>query len=94
MPLIPLLLADHLRLQIDLVLSDSIVDIVSLGIDVAIRIATLRDSELVTRPLAPNPRVLSASPAYLVQQGGHRARRLTRASLHSPTRYAALALRA
>lgn len=69
MPLIPQLLADHPRLQIDLVLSDSIVDIVSLGIDIAIRIATLRDSELVARPLARNPRVLCASPGYLAQQG-------------------------
>lgn len=69
MPLISSLLAEHPALQVDLHLSDSIVDIVSLGIDVAIRIATLRDSALVARPLAPNPRVLCASPAYLRQHG-------------------------
>jgi DNA-binding transcriptional LysR family regulator len=69
MPLISSLLAEHPALQVDLHLSDSIVDIVSLGIDVAIRIATLRDSALVARPLAPNPRVLCASPAYLEQHG-------------------------
>lgn len=69
MPLIPSLLAEHPALQVDLHLSDSIVDIVSLGIDVAIRIATLRDSALVARSLAPNPRVLCASPAYLEQHG-------------------------
>ncbi len=69
MPLIPQLLAEHPALQIDLHLSDSIVDIVSLGIDVAIRIATLRDSGLVARSLAPNPRVLCASPVYLEQHG-------------------------
>ena len=69
MPLIPDLLAEHPALRVDLTLSDSIVDIVGLGIDVAIRIATLRDSALIARPLAPNPRVLCASPAYLERYG-------------------------
>jgi DNA-binding transcriptional LysR family regulator len=69
MPLIPTLLADNPALQIDLTLSDRIVDIVGLGIDVAIRIATLRDSALVARTLAPNPRVICASPDYLARHG-------------------------
>ena len=69
MPLIPALLAEHPALRLDLTLSDSIVDIVGLGIDVAIRIATLRDSGLIARPLAPNRRVLCASPNYLERHG-------------------------
>ena len=69
MPLIPDLLAEHPALRVDLTLSDSIVDIVGLGIDVAVRIATLRDSALIARPLAPNPRVLCASPMYLERHG-------------------------
>lgn len=69
MPLIPALLAEHPALRIDLTLSDSIVDIVGLGIDVAIRIATIRDSVLIARPLAPNRRVLCASPIYLERNG-------------------------
>lgn len=69
MPLIPALLAEHPALRVDLTLSDSIVDIVGLGIDVAIRIATLRDSGLIARPLAPNRRVLCASPNYLERHG-------------------------
>ncbi|MDR0210460.1 MAG: LysR family transcriptional regulator [Pseudomonas putida] len=69
MPLIPRLLAENPALQVDVFFSDSIVDIVSLGIDVAIRVATLRDSALVARSLAPNPRVLCASPAYLAEHG-------------------------
>jgi DNA-binding transcriptional LysR family regulator len=69
MPLIPDLLAEHPALEFDLTLSDSIVDIVGLGIDVAIRIAPLRDSALVARALAPNPRVLCASPAYVQRHG-------------------------
>lgn len=69
MPLIPGLLAEYPALHVDLHLSDAIVDIVSLGIDVAIRIATLHDCALVARSLAPNPRVLCASPGYLAQHG-------------------------
>ena len=69
MPLIPALLAEHPALRLDLTLSDSIVDIVGLGIDVAIRIATLRDSGLIARALAPNRRVLCASPNYLERHG-------------------------
>ncbi|USW03817.1 LysR family transcriptional regulator [Pseudomonas pergaminensis] len=69
MPLLPALLADNPTLKVDLTLSDSIIDIAGLGIDVAIRIATLRDSTLVATPLAPNPRVVCASPAYLTQWG-------------------------
>jgi DNA-binding transcriptional LysR family regulator len=69
MPVIPRLLAENPALQVDLTLSDRIVDIVGLGIDVAIRIATLSDSGLVARALAPNPRVICASPDYLARQG-------------------------
>ncbi|PHN24784.1 LysR family transcriptional regulator [Pseudomonas sp. ICMP 460] len=69
MPLLPALLADNPTLKVDLTLSDSIIDIAGLGIDVAIRIATLRDSTLVATTLAPNPRVVCASPAYLAQWG-------------------------
>lgn len=69
MPLIPALLAEHPALRVDLTLSDSIVDIVGLGIDLAVRISTLQDSTLIARPLAPNPRVLCASPMYLERHG-------------------------
>ncbi len=69
MPLLPALMQENPALSIDLTLSDSIVDIAGLGIDVAIRIATIRDSALVARSLAPNPRVVCASPDYLARRG-------------------------
>ncbi|MFJ4142929.1 LysR family transcriptional regulator [Pseudomonas sp. NPDC089734] len=69
MPLLPALMTQNPALQVDLTLSDSIVDIVGQGIDVAIRIATIRDSGLVARALAPNPRVVCASPDYLARHG-------------------------
>lgn len=71
-PLIPPLLLEHPGLRIDLQLTDSVVDIVHSGIDVAIRIAPLRDSSMIARRLAMNPRVLCAAPAYLARCGAPR----------------------
>jgi DNA-binding transcriptional LysR family regulator len=56
-------------LNIQLELSDSFVDIVGEGYDVAIRIAELDNSSLVARKLAANHRFLVASPEYLVKHG-------------------------
>lgn len=69
MPVIPALLESNPELQVDLQLTDALVDIVGSGIDVAIRIAPLRNSELVAREIAPNPRLLCASPRYLKHMG-------------------------
>jgi DNA-binding transcriptional LysR family regulator len=68
-PLLPDLLARHDRLTVELVLTDNVVDIVAAGIDVAVRIARLRDSSLVARKLASNPVLLCASPSYLDRAG-------------------------
>lgn len=62
-------LESHPDLTVDLELSDAFVDIVGDGFDVAIRIADLQDSSLVARRLAPNHRVLCASPHYLAARG-------------------------
>lgn len=78
MPLVPSLLETNPELQVDLQLTDAVVDIAGSGIDVAIRIAPLKDSELVARQIAPNPRVLCASPDYL----GHRGAPGTLEELH------------
>lgn len=68
-PLVAELLAAHPRLKVDLILTDSVVDIVSAGIDVAVRIARLKDSSLIARRLAGNRIALCASPAYLARAG-------------------------
>ncbi|MBK4993325.1 LysR family transcriptional regulator [Pseudomonas sp. S37] len=67
--LLPRLLAKYPELRIDLDVSDKVVDLVGQGMDLALRVAPLADSELVARKLAPNPRVLCASPAYLQRHG-------------------------
>lgn len=57
------------EISVDLSLSDSFVDVVGDGFDVALRIADLGDTSLVARKLAPNHRLLCASPAYLARNG-------------------------
>lgn len=68
-PLIPLFHARHPSIELQLVLSDQQVDPVRGGFDVTIRIASLADSSMVARLLAPAPRILVASPAYLKRAG-------------------------
>jgi DNA-binding transcriptional LysR family regulator len=59
----------HPQVTIQLELGDAIVDLLDSGIDLAIRYGALADSSLVARALAPNYRVLCASPAYLQRHG-------------------------
>jgi DNA-binding transcriptional LysR family regulator len=66
-PMLAGFLAEHLRLRVELLLSDAVVDIAAQGIDVAIRFGELRDSMLVARRLSDNPRGVYASPAYLAE---------------------------
>lgn len=68
-PLLSPLLEQHPQLRIDLDLSDRVLDIVGQGFDLALRVATLEDSELVARRIAGNPRIICASPRYLARHG-------------------------
>jgi DNA-binding transcriptional LysR family regulator len=61
----------ELRLHVDL--EDEYVDLTAGGFDVAVRIGTLPDSTLIARRLAPNRRVLCASPQYLEKFGTPRS---------------------
>lgn len=65
LPLISELLSENPTLRIDLQLTEDVVDIVGKGFDVAIRIAPLKDSTLIARKIADNPRIVCASPEYL-----------------------------
>ena len=57
------------ELALDLRISDSIVDLVEGAFDVAVRYTELSDSSFVARRLAPDNRVLVASPEYIEQSG-------------------------
>lgn len=72
-PLWVAFMASHPKLTLDVTLSDRVVDLVEEGFDMAVRIARLPDSSLVSRQIASTRLVLCASPAYLRQHGtpGH-----------------------
>lgn len=57
------------EVDIDLTLSDRIVDLVDEGFDAVVRIAPLPDSRLIARSLAPYRLVACASPVYLEEHG-------------------------
>jgi len=68
-PAIPDFLTLYPEVEIDLTMSDRIVDLVDEGVDLAVRLGRLSDSSLVARKLAPVRRAVCASPAYLKAHG-------------------------
>lgn len=68
MPYMAEFLAEHPDLRLDLSLSDVRVDLVSIGVDAAVRIGPMMDSSLIARKLAPHRRIACASPDYLEAQ--------------------------
>ena len=72
MYIIPVLADFHTRyprVSLDLRLSDTVLDVVEGAYDLIIRNAPLTDSSLILRKLAPDHRLLVASPTYLAQHG-------------------------
>jgi DNA-binding transcriptional LysR family regulator len=59
----------HPQLQVDLLMNDRHQELVSEGIDVALRFGTLTDSTATARRLGSQPRMLVAAPAYVQQAG-------------------------
>ncbi|MDP2698930.1 LysR family transcriptional regulator [Thalassospira sp.] len=68
-PIIPKFVEKNPDVQMRLHLSDRLFDLLQDKVDVAIRIADLKESSLIVRKLASNRRVLVASPAYLKRHG-------------------------
>jgi len=62
-------LKQYPQVKIVLSLTDRFIDVVSEGFDVGIRIASLEDSSLVARRIAPCKQVICASPDYLRRNG-------------------------
>jgi len=62
-------LQQHPKVKLDVTLADRLVDLVEEGFDVAIRIATLENSTLVSTRLATTRILLCASPQYLEVHG-------------------------
>ena len=69
----PGFMAAHPNVSLEVMLSDRMVDLVEEGFDVAVRIARLPSSSLVSRKLSSTRMVLCATPQYLQEHGtpGH-----------------------
>ena len=65
--------ARHPKVTLDVTLADRLVDLVEEGYDMAVRIATLESSTLISKRLSTTRMVLCASPKYLKGRGtpGH-----------------------
>jgi DNA-binding transcriptional LysR family regulator len=68
-PHLPAFLAAHPNLDVTLHLSERIVDLKNERVDLAIRIADLKNADLIASRLARNHRVVVASPEYIKRHG-------------------------
>jgi DNA-binding transcriptional LysR family regulator len=68
-PVIADFMREHPEVRVDLMMTDRMIDIVAEGVDLAIRLANLRDSGVIARRVADNRRGLYATPDYLASQG-------------------------
>ena len=62
-------MAQHPKVTLDVTLADRMVDLVEEGFDMAVRIARLPNSSLVSRQLTSTRMVLCATPVYLQTRG-------------------------
>ena len=62
-------LAEHPDLDIEIVLDDRHLDLVNEGIDVAMRMGAMPDSNMTARRIAEGRRIVVATPTYLQQHG-------------------------
>lgn len=69
LPLIPDLLLLNPGLQVDLILSDFVRDMVEDGIDLAIRVGAINDLDAIARRVASTPLVCVGSRRYFEQRG-------------------------
>ena len=69
MPIIKKFVKKYPKVKIDMVLTDQVIDIIKEGIDVAIRIAPLKDSSLISRRIGNGRLVLCASKEYIKKNG-------------------------
>ncbi len=68
-PLVTRFMEKHPQLRVDIELSNTTLDLLQEGMDLAIRLGRLQDSRLVATRLAPRRMYLCASPSYLERYG-------------------------
>ena len=57
------------KVDLDVVITDAVLDLAEDGFEAAIRLGNLPDADLVARPLAPYRLTVCAAPAYLASRG-------------------------
>lgn len=68
-PALPEFLARHPEIQVELTITDRLVDLIEDGADIGIRLGALADSTLIARRICEVERVVCASPDYLRRHG-------------------------
>lgn len=68
-PLLKPFLKQHPGLGIDFILDDRNTDLLGNGIDVALRMGSLRDSSMTARKIGSSPRMVAATPSFLAEAG-------------------------
>lgn len=68
-PIVSAFLAAHPRIDVRLLLADRIVDMMSEGVDVAVRVGKMKDSGLTASRVGSLKLVACAAPAYLEHRG-------------------------
>jgi DNA-binding transcriptional LysR family regulator len=68
-PALPRFRALYPAITVDLRLGDQFSDLIREGIDVALRVGTLPDTRIISKPLAPHRVAAFAAPAYLAHRG-------------------------
>ncbi|HEY0236658.1 MAG TPA: LysR family transcriptional regulator [Afipia sp.] len=69
LPLLPGFLARYPGVNVDVALTDTVVDLMEERADIAIRVGPLRESRLLVRKLGESRMVVTASASYLKQRG-------------------------
>ena len=68
-PVVSEFLARHPRIELELLPTDRVIDMIEEGVDIAIRIGRLADTSFMARKIGEDKRLICASPAYLARYG-------------------------
>jgi DNA-binding transcriptional LysR family regulator len=66
---LPILLADHPGLKVELVVGDRLGDMIEERLDLAMRVGEIKDASLVARRSGTAVRVVAAAPSYIKRHG-------------------------
>jgi DNA-binding transcriptional LysR family regulator len=69
LPLVPRFTAAHPQVKLDIALTDRVIDLMDERADVAIRVGSMRPSQLMARKLGQSRMAVVAAPTYLARRG-------------------------